>query len=90
MIVLSSVKLVIDTYIDDKIPIESLSGDEKNIRILLLYLDLTFNGIFIFELFVKVIALGLIVDYESYLRDSWSQLDFVIVFFSIIDMALTG
>lgn len=39
---------------------------------------------------VKFITLGFIFDYGAYLKDSWSQLDFVIVFFSILDMALSG
>lgn len=38
----------------------------------------------------KLIASGLIMDEMSYLRDSWSQLDFFIVNASIIDMSLSG
>jgi len=30
------------------------------------------------------------MDFNSYLRDTWSQLDFIIVFFSILDMSLAG
>ena len=71
MIVLSSLKLVIDTYIDDKVDYNTLSKNDRNFRELLDFLDMAFNGIFIFELLVKVIALGLVIDYESYLRDNW-------------------
>jgi len=41
-------------------------------------------------MFFKLIAMGLIMDDGSYLRDSWNQLDFFIVSSSIIDMAMTG
>lgn len=52
--------------------------------------DYTINGIFITEFLIKSISLGFFMDHNSYLRDSWCQLDFVIVFFSIIEMSLTG
>ena len=48
------------------------------------------NAIFIFEFLVKVIAMGFLIDSGCYLRDNWNKLDFLIVFFSIIDMSLTG
>jgi len=35
---------------------------------------------------IKVLAMGFFVDSGSYLRDNWNILDFIIVFFSIIDM----
>jgi len=34
--------------------------------------------------------MGLILDEGSYLRDLWNVIDFVIVFFSIIDMSLSN
>ncbi len=39
---------------------------------------------------IKAIALGFILDDGSYLRDSWSVLDFIIVSLSIVDMAASG
>ena len=39
---------------------------------------------------VKVIAMGLIMDGGSYLRESWNQLDFFIVCSSIVDMILSS
>lgn len=39
---------------------------------------------------VKIIAVGLVMDENSYLTDSWNQLDFFIVTSSIADMALAG
>ena len=39
---------------------------------------------------VKCVSLGSIWDFGSYMTESWNQLDFVIVFFSIVDMSLEG
>jgi len=52
--------------------------------------DLFFNWAFIVEASVKIISMGFIMDYNSYLRDSWNQLDFIIVSFSIVEMVLTA
>ena len=46
------------------------------------------NGIFIGEMIIKVIALGFISGSNTYLRDDWSKLDFVIVVFTITDLML--
>tara|TARA_B110000285_G_C15140437_1_gene630383 strand:+ start:5659 stop:5886 length:228 start_codon:yes stop_codon:yes gene_type:complete len=47
-----------------------------------------FNYLFILEMTSKLIAMGIIMDEGSYLRDSWNQLDFFIVMASIVDMSL--
>ncbi|KAL4505974.1 hypothetical protein ABPG72_013735 [Tetrahymena utriculariae] len=75
-IVTSSLKLVVDTYVEE-------SSALKNI-------DLMFNFIFITEALLKIIAYGFIGDNNSYLDESWSQIDFFIVCTSIVDMAFTG
>ena len=49
---------------------------------------MVFNAIFILEYLIKSISLGFALDHKSYLRDNWSQLDFLIVIFSIIDMSI--
>ena len=54
----------------------------------LYYMNLIINSIFIFEMSVKIISLGFLFDENTYLRDSWSQLDFIIVIFSIVDMSI--
>ena len=46
---------------------------------------MVFTYLFMLEFVVKLIALGLIMDDGSYLRESWNQLDFFIVMSSIID-----
>jgi len=42
-------------------------------------LEWVYLAIFTFELATKVVAYGLVADRESYLRDAWCQLDFVVV-----------
>jgi len=83
LILLSSLKLAVDTYFTNEKP------DSFTTHILL-YIDFSFNILFSFEMFIKVIAQGLIMDHGSYLRESWNRLDFFIVITSLIDMSLTG
>lgn len=49
-------------------------------------IDLVFSGIFIFEAFVKIVAMGFLFHKKSYLRDAWNCLDFFIVCVSIVGM----
>ena len=70
-IVISSIKLVIDTYWDDDDTTSYTNGHKTFISVLEVT-DLVFNGIFIFELLTKTIALGFVMDFNSYLRDTWS------------------
>jgi hypothetical protein len=80
MIILSSLKLATDTYSkrwEDNPTIISVNST----------IDKIFNFIFLLEMLVKLIALGLTMDEGSYLRESWNQLDFFIVNSSIIDMS---
>ncbi len=87
-------KLVVDTYYT-KEP-SSYTGMQKIVYTILINLDYTFTAIFVVELSLKVISsgkiyhLGLIMDFNSYLRDSWSLMDFVIVSFSLLDILLSG
>ena len=73
VIILSSLNLVVETY-----------GDFE----FLYYINLIINSIFIFEMSVKIISLGFLFDENTYLRDNWSQLDFIIVMFGIVDMSI--
>lgn len=41
--------------------------------------ELPFTTIFATECVIKIIAMGFISDKGSYLRDSWNQMDFVVV-----------
>jgi hypothetical protein len=47
-------------------------------------IDMGFSGLFIFESFVKIIAMGFVFHKKSYLRDAWNVLDFFIVCVSIV------
>lgn len=48
------------------------------------------NAVFITEFLVKSISLGFLGEENTYLTDTWNILDFSIVTFSIVDMALTN
>ena len=72
MIILSSLKLAINTY---------------NNHFIFAYFDYIFSLFFTLESIVKIISLGLIWEKGSYLRNYWNIMDFFIVISSIIDMA---
>lgn len=78
LIILSSIKLVVDTYLNDlpeDSPVKTASGN----------IDLFFTAAFAMESAIKMISFGVIQDKGSYLRETWSQLDFFIVTTSLID-----
>lgn len=79
----SSFKLALDTYFN-KWP------EDDPVVIMSTYFDIFLNLAFLLEALTKIVALGFLMDGGSYLRDSWNQLDFFIVFTSMLDMALTG
>lgn len=79
MIVVSSLKLGVDTFISDSnTEIMNISNT----------FDDAINIFFMIEMVVKVISLGFCFDGGSYLRDSWNRLDFLIVVTSLIDMTV--
>lgn len=47
-------------------------------------IDLAFSVIFILECTIKIIALGFIFHKNSYLRDLWNWLDFIVVIISFV------
>lgn len=78
LIVLNTVKMIVDTYID---PISSpISGIFDEV--------LTFA--FVLEAMIKAIALGFCMDHGSYLRDTWNIWDFIIVVTSMVDVLTAG
>ena len=84
VIMLSSIKLAFDTYVDSTDPtmanIYSISSD----------IDLALTIFFVLEAFLKIIAFGFISNEGCYLRDNWNILDFIIVLSGIIDIASTS
>lgn len=80
-IALSSAKLVFDTYIED--PNGDLARYSNTF-------DTVFNGIFLVECAMNIVAHGFIIGQHSYLSNNWSKLDFFICVTAIIDMSLTN
>ncbi|KAG2493814.1 hypothetical protein HYH03_008033 [Edaphochlamys debaryana] len=76
IIALSSVALAIDS--------PSLEEEHPEITDVLRWLDLVWAGVFIFEACLKIVAFGFVFNgRNSYLRDPWNVLDFIIVLSSI-------
>jgi hypothetical protein len=82
LIVVGSLKLVVETYID--------SGKNASLEKVLESIDIAFNILFTCEAVLKIMRNGFFVAKTSYLRDSWSQLDFFIVSVSLVDMSLSS
>ncbi len=78
LIILSSIKLVLDTYMFDLPP-------ESTLIIISDDLDYFFTAAFALETLIKAVSMGLFFDTGSYLRETWNQLDFIIVVVSIVD-----
>lgn len=83
LIMLSTVKLIFDTYNLDE-PVGTPT------RVVSDNLDLFFTISFTLEFLIKSIALGFALDKGSYLTESWNQLDFFIVVTSLFDLALVA
>ena len=83
IIVCSSFKLAYDTYITN-LPSDNIQQVISN------EFDIFFTFFFTFEAMLKIIALGFVQDEGSYLRESWSQLDFFIVCASLIDFSVSS
>lgn len=81
IILCSSGKLALDTYID------TVNGPIVGIASTV---DYVFNFIFITEFLLKVIARGFIAGEDAYLKNSWNKMDFFIVCMSLVDMLMEG
>mmetsp|Transcript_2312 Transcript_2312/g.281 ORF Transcript_2312/g.281 Transcript_2312/m.281 type:complete len:141 (+) Transcript_2312:102-524(+) len=80
LIVISSIKLVWDTYY--------INNDENTDLSYLL--DIIFTAIFLVECIIKIIAIGFFYEQGTYLRDNWNILDFIIVVISIIEISVAN
>ena len=81
MILFSSIKLAVDTYISsDNVRLSNISSD----------IDYFINAVFIVEAMLKIVTFGFFWDDKSYIRESWNILDFIIVISSILDMMSVG
>lgn len=75
VIIGNSVKLAVDTYID---------GQWSDI------FDYCLGSALVVEAFSKIVAYGFATEPNTYLRDYWNFLDFLITIGSVVDMSLTN
>ena len=75
LIALSTFRLLVDTFINNT------SQSNFNFAVM----DTIFMIAFLTEMFLKIISLGFCLDEGSYLRDSWNQMDLLIIIFSVVD-----
>ena len=83
LIALSSSQLAFETYIQDL-------DKEDTVMTTNSFIGQIFTYLFLLEFIIKLIALGFIMDRDSYLRESWNQLDFFIVTTGLIDNILSN
>jgi len=81
IIMLSLIKLIIDTYYD---------VDDELYALFSNWADIILTFLFGFECIFKIISYGFFMKKTSYLRDYWSVFDFSIFLFSVIDQSLTA
>lgn len=84
LIILSSMMLVVGTYYKTAV----IKVENPGLALAFTILDIIFTALFTLECMVKIVRNGFFVSQTSYLRDSWSILDFVIVITSLIDLSL--
>ena len=75
LILLSTFRLIIATFLKD-----------DTSKYIFELSDLFFNFSFLVEMVFKIIALGFILDKNSYLKDNWNRLDFLIVSVSLFEL----
>ena len=63
------------------------SGTEQSIFCIA---EKVFTYLYIIEMVLKIAGMGFIMKSDSYLRDGWNQLDFVIVMSSILEIILAA
>ena len=83
LIVASSIKLVVETYLKAATNSDTTNNVLDNI-------DHALTVLFTIEAAMKIMRLGLIVDDCAYLKDLWCILDIIIVVGSIVDWASTN
>ncbi|CAD8184566.1 unnamed protein product [Paramecium pentaurelia] len=79
LILISSAKLILDTY---------TLGNSYDV--VSYWLDFSMVILFGSEALLKIIAFGFIGDELSYLRNSWNALDFIILIGSIVDVSVAA
>lgn len=65
-----------------------LNDPESDLADNMFYIDLVVTVLFTFELVLKVIVLGFLMNgKDSYIRNPWNIMDFIIVAFSLISIS---
>ena len=79
LILISTILLTLENPLDDP----------KDVKITVLYyLDVVFTSLFVMEFVLKTLANGFLFNgKDSYLRNAWNILDFIIVAFSVISVS---
>ena len=75
VIIINSVTLAIDSGDTDQKKTSEMSA----IEYFLYVIELSFLYIYTVEMFLKILGLGFIFGENSYLKNSWNKLDFIIV-----------
>ena len=77
-VALTSILMIFDSPLQDQ---------QSKIIIVAIYVNIIVTAVFVFEFFFKIIVHGLISNGpQSYFRDGWNLLDFVIVFVSLLSI----
>lgn len=82
LIVLSSIKLVWDTYI--------LNSSNVIVTKASYYFDISVTIVFTFEFILKSLSIGFAIGKNTYLKENWNKLDLIIVFFSLVDISIVS
>lgn len=81
LIITSSISLALD---------DPLSDPQSTLPKILKAIDLFFTFAFSVECSLKILAQGLVLEKNSYLRDPWNHIDFCVVLVSIFNLANIG
>ena len=85
-IILGSIKLGIDTYIHQ---LQEENQDWASFaHTISQFIDLFLTWLFFGEFLIKSITYGFVFDSNSYIRDNWCKIDFIIVCVSMLDLSL--
>ena len=80
-----------DTTLDGKLfnaALGEVPGNSRTYLEFLLYGDLIITIIFVIEMILKLIGLGVFRSKDAYFRSAWNTLDFLIVILSVIGLAI--
>lgn len=72
------------------IAVEDPVNPDAKQNFMLNYFDYVFTAIFVAEMLLKWVALGLVLHPRAYLRNAWNVLDFVVVMGSVISIGLAA